>query len=353
MVNMNSLADPLVHSHFEASHILVNQISHTMHNNNISSVTMRDYANGNSAIEIHNKNNGNILRRLILKAINLIGTYLRVMFGSLFGGLIWISLWIMLLRGVILVGEGVYRLTGSDLLQRHVPFLNEYLLSLRTGRKARVIKYFVLGYFLVSFLMFYGFLMFVNELIRDNLIGLYSRSDNKQGLVYLVIIEAVSWLVLRTRTSIKYSPFILMGIHFICQFVCSMHPYILPSYNLTLSFQLSLIYLLSILLTVESGVSSSGDPLRPTIDHPRCLYFPNCNLSWHSTVPPIWTYFVPPHARKFFTSGQLSYVDANYQRLYCILVGIPYNEENNVEERGENVEPPGRREMDGNDMILD
>lgn len=132
------------------------------------------------------------------------------------------SFWIMVTRGIIIVGEVVYRLTGNSAIQRHFPFMNDSLNNLRTNRRKGTIKYLVLGYFVVSGILFYGITVFMNSLVKDMINGLYSASDNTTALLYLVVVEGISCLVLRTRTSIKYSPPFILRVYQICLFVSSM-----------------------------------------------------------------------------------------------------------------------------------
>ena len=108
---------------------------------------------------------------------------------STLAGLAAITLTIMILRGIIMLGEILKRITGINLMLKYFPFLNEYLEGLRIqGRREYLIKYIVSAYFLVSFIIFYGLLYFISSLVVGNLIGNYSSPANNLGFFQVTVI---------------------------------------------------------------------------------------------------------------------------------------------------------------------
>lgn len=120
-----------------------------------------------------------------------------------------------------------------------------------------MIKYVVIAYFAVSFIILYGIVYFIDTLLKSSLIGAFYTPGNDIGFMQIVMIEFLSLIVLRTRTSIKYSPTIILRILMITHFLAQISPYKLPLFYISLGFQISIIYLLVILITVESPIFNS------------------------------------------------------------------------------------------------
>lgn len=133
----------------------------------MKSVYVRDFIGGHETIDVKNLGSGgSVVRGVLHKVFVLVVSVVRVFFCSMFAGVIMVSTVVLVLRGVILVGEVVYRVNGNDAILRVAPFMNEYLDTLRNGRKKYIIKYVVLAYFVVSFVVLYGLIYFINALLK-------------------------------------------------------------------------------------------------------------------------------------------------------------------------------------------
>ena len=92
---------------------------------------MRDFTDRPEVFEVRNRNIKSYAKRAISKLLNVFVAIWRVFFCSIFSGLLATTFMILVIRGMIMIGEIVYRVTGVNLLLRYFPFLNDYLAGLR------------------------------------------------------------------------------------------------------------------------------------------------------------------------------------------------------------------------------
>lgn len=201
-------------------------------------------------MEIKNIYVNSLPKVIIHKGVALFLAVLRVFFCSIFAGVMMMTSLIFLVRAFIALGELVLKLTGNNTMLRWVPLMSEYLEGLRNGRKRYMIKYIVVAYLVVSYIIWYGLMIFVDTLLKGALMGVYYTHGNDISFVQTILIEFLAMIVLRTRTSIKHSPPIILTILILTHFLAQLNPYKLPLFYLSLGFQISIIYLIITFLTV-------------------------------------------------------------------------------------------------------
>jgi len=131
------------------------------------------------------------------------------------------------------------------------------------------------------------------------LFRMHEYQANVNLFIMVCLLEELSILLFRTRTSIKLVPDIILTIHYASMYLRQTYEFSLPQYWAYGGFWLSLAFIISVALSVEAAVADSSDAnlSKPTLDRPRACYFPTYNLGWHWSLPPLWTCFVNVHSR--------------------------------------------------------
>lgn len=134
-------------------------------------------------------------------------------------------------------------------------------------------------------------------------------------------IEILTFLFVRTRTSLKYLPRITIMIMLIF-FYYFQHTvygfYERAFYMMEYSIYAAFCYFL---LTFELE-ALDWDPTHhytPSPEKPRTLYFPTFSLTWIHDIPPLWTMFYPLFGKSHFSERELSLVNGNYELLSQVL----------------------------------
>lgn len=137
----------------------------------------------------------------------------------------------------------------------------------------------------------------------------------------VLVIEVLTFLFVRTRTSIKYLPKITIMLMMI--FFYYFQHTVYGFYDRALRMLEYTIYaaFCYFLLTFEAQ-ALDWDPTHhytPSLEKPRVLYFPAFSLTWIHDLPPIWTMFYPLFGSSHFSERELSYINGNYELLNQVL----------------------------------
>ncbi len=141
------------------------------------------------------------------------------------------------------------------------------------------LKMIVLIYFVYLSALYIGAFFLFNKPLP--------RGVDENFLAYLAILELISLIFIRTRSSLKWFPkysmlLIFTFLFFIQNTLFSFYPLLLYS----LMF-LELAIFSFVLIHFEIPASRWNDSFHytPSLHRPRCLYFPLFNLSWYYDLP--------------------------------------------------------------------
>lgn len=258
------------------------------------------------------------------KLLNLINAFAMTIFISTFCGVM-VTLFNIFVNALLIPFVELFRRCGWSEVTTFINNpLNEHLNLLRGNPRHGILdKYLMVAFVGLSYLLFVGIQGFLH-FVMPYLFGLYEFRANYTSFIMVCIIEELSILLFRTRTSIKMAPTTILLLYMINMYLRESNEFALPQYWAYLAFWLSLSLIMALALFVEATVADGSDAnlSKPTQDRPRACYFPVYNLSWHWSMPPLWTCFVKVHSREFFNEGQLSYVDRNHDLLLAQLTGL-------------------------------
>ena len=158
---------------------------------------------------------------------------------------------------------------------------------------------------------------------------------------FVAILEFVTLLCIRTRSSIKWFPrFTLLPV--MC-FLYYVQYTAFGFYNLALYTLITMcLAVLSYHLLAFEIPALSWNPFHhyaPSTDSPRTLYVPIFSLSWYHDLPQLWTMFYPLFGRSTFTEAQLAMVDRNNQLLGETLENAFQNGQNLHQDQEDQAQP--------------
>ncbi|EGR30162.1 hypothetical protein IMG5_139650 [Ichthyophthirius multifiliis] len=218
----------------------------------------------------------------------------------------------------------------SSLIQTF-PYIGIYLHALggrsSTALVSSFLKMIVLIYFVYLSALYIGtFFLFYKQL---------PKGVDENFLAYLAILELISLIFIRTRSSLKWFPLFSMALIYTFLFYVQNTLYGYYALFLYSIICFLVVVFAFILLEFEIPAASWNDSFHytPSLNRPRCLYFPLFNLSWYYDLPQLWTMFYPLYGREHFTQNQLSLVDRNYMLLSQVLEEAQNNPDNNLDMR--------------------
>lgn len=124
-------------------------------------------------------------------------------------------------------------------------------------------------------------------------------------LAFLAVLELLILLFVRTRSSLKWFPRVSILLLSVFLFYVQNTAYGYYSLLLVISIFFNLSFFCIILDEFEvPGVRwNESYHYAPSINRPRCLYFPIFNLGWYHDLPQLWTMFYPLYGRDHFTAA--------------------------------------------------
>ena len=164
----------------------------------------------------------------------------------------------------------------------------------------------VLFYFLyLASSTLWSFLLF-RKSIPSNL------DENFYG--FIALIEFLSILFIRTRSSFKFLPLLLNTLFVFFLYYVKFTIYGFFSLALCWVFCSSCAFFSLAMLVFEIPALSWNPSFHyvPSLDKPRLLFFPLFSFSSYYDLPHFWSMFYPLHDRSTFTPAQMSLVDKNF-----------------------------------------
>jgi signal transduction histidine kinase len=205
-------------------------------------------------------------------------------------------------------------------IYRSFPWVGMYLYAL--SFQYRHLQKYILVAFGLMILVFYcvflasvsiwGYLLFFKALPKG-------IDENFYGFV--AFLELLVLLFLRTRSTLKHYPIVANTIMFTFLLYVSQTQYgfyYLGLYNVIIAVVGFLAYNL-IKFEIPALNWNLSHPHTPSIQKPRCLYFPAFSVSWVSDLPQLWTMFFPLVGRDAFNTQQMAFVDRDQQAMQQLM----------------------------------
>lgn len=191
-----------------------------------------------------------------------------------------------------------------------------YFHLLERAHKSRFWLFFTqsicLGFFLFAFTLVPVFLRFFLFTRRNSSFILFAF------FIEIILLDVYSLLFLRTRTSLKFFPIIVLILLFAFLIYINCNGY---------SFDFLSFYCMISLLTLCKGLflvwveipaannwsPQSFDTPKPRV--PRMLFNPIFNNNWINDSPQLWTMFMPLFGKDFFDRRHLAFLNNEIQQL--------------------------------------
>ena len=195
---------------------------------------------------------------------------------------------------------------------RAFPWAGLYLYALLYNRRPK--KYlisaflFLLGFFYFIYLGSYylwTFLLFHKSL---------QPGTDENFYVLCALIEFITLIFIRTRSSLKFLPKYLVLILFTYVYYVNNTAFGFYSLGFYIILHFTFFFIGMILDNFEIPALSWNPSYHytPSLDKPRILYFPLFSLSNYHDLPQLWSMFYPLHDRSTFNQAQMSLIDRNY-----------------------------------------
>lgn len=161
-------------------------------------------------------------------------------------------------------------------------------------------------------------------------------NESFYGLIALL--EFLSILFIRTRSSFKYIPIFTMTSLFLFLYYVKFNLYGFNQLALSLISCIIIGFFLLNLVVFEAPALDWNPSFHyaPSLDKPRLLYFPLFSLSTYYDLPHFWSMFYPLHDRSYFNNSQMSLIDRNFVLLNSTMEQARNNQNNNINNNNNN-----------------
>lgn len=193
-------------------------------------MSVHDWSNPRYGFEIEQYPSHGWLVRLLTNLFNALRSISLVYVASLFCGMLAMTLNILLNALAVPVVEFLRRFGISEASGIVSNPIAEHLQVLRgQSRHFLLDKYILLGFIAISYLMFQGVSGFIHFTV-NHLFRVYEQRANEMSFVLLCVLEQLSILLFRTRTSIMFCPSVVLGVYSICLFLREANEFALPQF---------------------------------------------------------------------------------------------------------------------------
>lgn len=221
---MSKIAHPRITDYFGLEPILIDKLSREFMRRGINSTHLRDFSNYHNNIHLTSTKHSSIFTAILSKVVNICLSFYRFLIASIFCGVLVISLNVFLSSLCIPIMEickrrEVAQLASGELGENHqtssIMFIEEHLHMFRNSvhvRHSSLAKYIIIAFVGTVFIILVGTQGFL-DLATDIIIGAYYNRVNFITIVMMCVLEELSLVLFRTRTSIKYGPGIIILIY--------------------------------------------------------------------------------------------------------------------------------------------
>jgi len=218
------------------------------------------------------------------------------------------------------LGERANEVGGARLnIFRAFPWVGIYLYALLFNRKPK--KYLIFAFLIL--LLFFYFIYLGSYYLWTFL--LFHRpvppGTDENFYVLCAFIEFLTLIFLRTRSSLKFLPKLLVLLLFTYCYYVNSTTFGFYSLGFYVIVHFAFVFFGLILEKFEIPALSWNPSYHytPSLEKPRTLYFPLFSLSNYHDLPQLWSLFYPLYDRSTFTTAQMSLVDRNFLLLNSTL----------------------------------
>ena len=197
-------------------------------------------------------------------------------------------------------------------LFRAFPWVGIYLYALLYNRKPK--KYLIFAFLLLLFFFYFVYLgsyyLWTFLLFHKPI----PPGTDENFYVLVAFIEFCSLIFLRTRSSLKFFPKIIVSLLFMyCYYVnnTAFGFYSLGFYAIVY-FGFAVFGLILDNFEIPALSWNPSFHYTPSLEKPRTLYFPLFSLSNYHDLPQLWSLFYPLYDRSTFTQAQMALIDRNF-----------------------------------------